>query len=145
MRDSSIEIGCNTLFFFSSWFWVLIGWHETVNRAYAQNVLPTCRDFFYPKSKLHLCWVSVNTECLIVNPKPKRKKFIIYSPSCGFKPVWLSFFCETEKEIFWIIFWSIFFLCSLVTMNKDWSFQSTKKKRYDKKYNSCFILYSRFS
>ncbi len=32
---------------------------------------------------------------------PKNENSVIYSPSCRFKPVWLSFFCETQKKIFW--------------------------------------------
>jgi len=26
---------------------------------------------------------------------------IIYSPSSCFKPAWVSFFCQTQKKIFW--------------------------------------------
>ncbi len=36
--------------------------------------------------------------------------FIIYSPSCHSKPVRLTFFCGTQKKVFWEMF---FFFCSV--------------------------------
>lgn len=43
--------------------------------------------------------------------KKRFKIIIIYSPSCCFKPVWLSFFFVTQNEKFWKLFWSLF-LCN---------------------------------
>lgn len=46
------------------------------------------------------------------------QKFIIYSVlAIMWFQTWLTVFCETEREIFWIIFWSIFFFFFLITMN----------------------------
>jgi len=38
----------------------------------------------------------------LVHPK-NEKSLIIYSPSTSscFRPVWVSFFCWTQKKIFW--------------------------------------------
>jgi len=35
------------------------------------------------------------------NSLKNENSFIIYSPSTGFKPVWISIFCWTQRKIFW--------------------------------------------
>jgi len=47
--------------------------------------------------KQQLCLLQTFRVKGIVQPKMK----ISYSPSSCFKPVWVSFFCWTQKKIFW--------------------------------------------
>ncbi len=46
---------------------------------------------------------SVLWPCIKGIVHPKNIFFIIYSPSCLSKPIWVTFLCWTQKKIFWRI------------------------------------------
>ncbi len=42
------------------------------------------------------------------NPSKNVNSVITYSPSCQSKSVCLTFFCQTQKKVFWTLYWPLF-------------------------------------
>ncbi len=66
-----------------------------------------------------------------------ENSFIIYSPSSSSKPVWISFFCRTQRKIFWRKFVTRLFWGTI-------DFHSRKKKYYGSEWCPRTALFPTF-